>query len=342
MTTLTGEQRKQLHKALMAAFPGWSELNEMVALQLGRNLQEISAQDKLGTVVLNLIVWAQARGHLAELVAGALAHNPENPELKAFAAAMHGSAPAAPPPPLAEGVAPGPEVKEYYERLVWKAVDFAGTAEFRAAMQRRERAVCRVEVPEGSGEATGFLVGSDLLMTNYHVLEDFIENRQPSSPVAFRFDYQANADGTKVSDGRVVKLASAADWRIRMSEVADLDYALVRLADKAGNDLAPGDTTTRGWLTPVAHQFEIGESVFILQHPKAAPLKIASGGVAQVNDRRVHYLANTLGGSSGSPCFTSDWKLAGLHRGGDSIANIGIPFSAILADLQKDPAITLG
>ena len=239
-----------------------------------------------------------------------------------------------PPPPA--GAAPASEeVKEYDERLIWKAVEFAGTAEFRAAMIQREAAVCRVEFPEGAGEGTGFLVSPDLLFTNYHVLEDFIEQRQPPVPVTFRFDYQANADGTKVNDGRLVKLATT-DWLVRSSKAQDLDYALVRLSEKVGDQPVAGGT--RGWLSPVSHTFETGESVFLLQHPKAAPLKIASGGVARVEARRIHYLANTLPGSSGSPVFTSDWKLAALHRGGDAIANIGIPLSTILAELKTDPA----
>ena len=75
-------------------------------------------------------------------------------------------------------------------------------------MIQRERPVCRVEFPEGVGQGTGFLVGTDLLFTNYHVLDDFIERRQQPEAVAFRFDYQANADGTKVNDGRVVKLGA--------------------------------------------------------------------------------------------------------------------------------------
>jgi V8-like Glu-specific endopeptidase len=338
ITELTRDQRVQLFNALLAAFPGWNELKEMVDLQLGRNLEEISASShNIRTVALALIVWAQAGGYLGELTSGALAAKPDNPQLKAFAAMMASASGAAArvEPPTSTPAAN----KEVYERLIWKAVAFAGTAEFRTAMAEREGRVCRVEYPEGFGQGTGFLVGPDLLFTNYHVLEDFIEKRQPPVAVACRFDYQANADGTKVNDGRVVKLA-ASDWLVRSSPIKELDFALVRLAERAGDDQMPGGGT-RGRLTATPHAFEVGEAVFVLQHPKAAPLKIAAGGVAKVEERRIHYLANTLNGSSGSPCFTSDWQLAALHRGGDDIANIAIPFSAILADLQNEPAFRL-
>ena len=93
MTQLTKAQRKQLFDALLVAFPGWNALREMVDLQLDQNLETISAAaNNIQTVVLDLIRWAQARGYLGELVSGALAHNPDNPQLKAFAAAMKDAA----------------------------------------------------------------------------------------------------------------------------------------------------------------------------------------------------------------------------------------------------------
>jgi hypothetical protein len=47
----------------------------------------------------------------------------------------------------------------------------------------------------------------------------------------------------------------------------------------------------------------------------------------------VFYLANTLEGSSGSPCFSDRWDLVALHRGSDDLSNVGVPFTAILDDL---------
>ena len=341
-TKLTKQQRVQLFNALTTAFPSWNALELMVRLQLGENLHAISSPlSNIDNVVLDLITWAEAGGYLGELTDGALAQKPNNPQLKAFAATMTAAAPAVPPAvtPTAPPV-PDDATKEQYQRMIWKAVAFASTAEFREEMIKREGSVCRVEFPENSGRGTGFLLGPDLVMTNYHVLEPFIKGQQQSQAVRCRFDYQENAEGTKVSDGRVAKLADA-NWLVRSSVDSDFDYALVRLAEKVGEDTMSTGGPTRGWLSPVPHAFSVGESVFIIQHPKAAPLKIASGGVALVQDRRVHYLANTLDGSSGSPCFTSDWKLAALHRGSNGIANIGVPFAGILTDLQNAPAVSL-
>ena len=58
----------------------------------------------------------------------------------------------------------------------------------------------------------------------------------------------------------------------------------------------------------------------------------------------MHYDANTLPGSSGSPIFNADLQLIGLHHRGDPAAhalaadapaNQGIPISRIVALLTK-------
>jgi len=67
-------------------------------------------------------------------------------------------------------------------------------------------------------------------------------------------------------------------------------------------------------------------------------LALESNAVVSVTPTRVQYRTNTLGGSSGSPCFTQKWELAALHHRGDpkypdlaGPTNQGIPFGAILA-----------
>ena len=165
------------------------------------------------TVVMNLIVWGEARGRLAQVIEAARDANPTNPELAAFAQAVlaaeagvvagqsrrgpsdgvgraragRRSPPAA---PSATGAA-----KEALERIVLQTVAFFGPDEWRARMRTRERAVCRVEFPCGAGQGTGFLVGADAVMTNYHVLQDHIEQRRPSAEIVCRFDYRTEADG---------------------------------------------------------------------------------------------------------------------------------------------------
>jgi hypothetical protein len=87
--------------------------------------------------------------------------------------------------------------------------------------------------------------------------------------------------------------------------------------------------------------------LLILQHPDSAPLKLAldMSGVLGPNGNgtRVKYSVNTEGGSSGAPCFNTDWQLVALHHSGDPnfdpdhkpAYNEGIPIGAILALLTE-------
>ena len=351
MRKLSVPERRQLHAALIAAFPDWNALATALDLYLGENLNTISPQAAMPTVVMNLIVWGEARGRLGQVIEAARDANPTNPELAAFAQAVLAAAPAAsltnpevakqiesavraresgaaPAAPAATGAA-----QEALERIVLQTVAFFGPDEWRARMRTRERAVCRVEFPSGAGQGTGFLVGADAVMTNYHVLMDHIEQRRPSGEIVCRFDYRTEADGVTEHAGDDYALAG--EWLIARSPINELDYAIVRLAQPAGQrpafDQSPAES--RGWLAPVVHPFEQGESIFIIQHPKAAPLKVASGGLVRAEQTRLYYLANTLNGSSGSPCFTSAWDLIGLHRSGDAIGNVGVPLAAIVDDV---------
>ena len=132
-----------------------------------------------------------------------------------------------------------------------------------------------------------------------------------------------------------------------MPEPDRLDYALLRVDGDAGNrpvgDNAPPGAPARGWLTvsPHADTFPVDSPIFIVQHPDGEPMQLAldSQAVIKVNSNgtRVQYRTNTVGGSSGSPCFNKDWELVALHHSGDpnfaalhhAEFNEGIPFAAI-------------
>jgi Trypsin-like peptidase domain len=70
-----------------------------------------------------------------------------------------------------------------------------------------------------------------------------------------------------------------------------------------------------------AYDFAPGTPLFIVQHPKGAPLKLALDTNAVIglngNGTRVRYRTNTDKGSSGSPVFDQNWNLVALHHSGD-------------------------
>jgi V8-like Glu-specific endopeptidase len=166
--------------------------------------------------------------------------------------------------------------------------------------------------------------------------------------------------GTELNPGITYGLAN--DWLIDSSEnypldqdpPADrLDYALLRLAEAAGNDTV-GDKSNsagnkRGFIAWPANPFNpvAGSGLSIMQHPRGDPLKLVldDDGVMSLNGNqtRLRYETNTERGSSGSPCFTFKWELVALHHSGDPdfdpahkpAYNEGIPMTAITKLLKK-------
>ncbi len=226
--------------------------------------------------------------------------------------------------------------------------------------------ICRIEDPDDPRIAlgTGFLVSDDLILTNYHVVDKYIDVIDPSlngvrqgDRLKCRFDYIVESSGTNA--GTVVPLAPGKAWLVDHSrfskfdpgdqggtpDATELDYALLRLREPIGNAQAPTASGKRGWipvstLVPVPEPTDI---LFIVQHPKGDPLKLAVGTVIAQNKNgtRLRYDTNTAGGSSGSPCFDANLDLVALHHGGDpSYAHLakfnqGIPVARIVKHVAE-------
>ena len=146
---------------------------------------------------------------------------------------------------------------------------------------------------------TGFLVGPDLLMTNHHCVHDNFGRPAPLELMEVYMDYyqEWRDDPTRGGVTAGVTAIVKADAR--------LDYALLRLDKPIGN--------TYGWLeldatTPVTP----GQSVKIIHHSLGRSKEISRRNSqivevpADIADRYPFlfgYLADTQGGSSGSPVF---------------------------------------
>lgn len=319
-TRLSGQQEQQLHEALLDAFTTQTELAQMVRFGgVTRNLAAIAGGDNLSAVVFNLLVWAGSRDKVDDLLLAARNANPTNAPLRLFAETV--------------GLAAQAPSQGELEALVLASVHFQDVERWRETMSQRELTVCRIEIPNGT-YGTGFLVGPDLLMTNYHVLQPVIDQPALAEAVIFRFDFKMAADGVTLRLGETYRLATTTTWLLDGSPPGQLDYALVRLAGSPGQQPVGGQqgAPPRDWLRPTAHPIVIGEPLFILQHPQARPLLLAPGSVTTLaaDGRTVAYSANTLPGSSGSPCFNTDWALVAIHHTGNLQGNRGSPFATIL------------
>lgn len=344
----SGPESEALFNALVEAFDQ-DELDRLLEFRLEKKLRRIASLSKpYDTIVFQVLDNARRYGWLGQLVAAALEWNP-HPDLYAVARDLGLTA---------------AEVNQTanLERMVKESSSFIDIRPWLSKLGQIEAQVCRVETPTSSG--TAFLVGPDVLITNYHVLKDVIEDRTLAAEVVLRFDYKTIRDDSQeevISKGTTFKLAE--DWLIDYSPYSsadtvddpgnvpaadELDYTLFRAKGDPGRSpiggtAAPG-VPKRGWIETAASPppLEPGRIGFIIQHPKGAPLKLAFGALTQVNANgtRVRYDTNTESGSSGSPVFDVDLKLLALHHAGDpdfsrlALYNQGVPMAAILKLLE--------
>lgn len=247
------------------------------------------------------------------------------------------------------------------ERILNSADNFLDISLLAGAIYSAQ-AVGRIELPEGTAIGTGFLIGPDLLLTNQHVLQ----KKEQLTEAIIRFDYLNDLQGISATPGRIFRFQSNF---YHASPATELDYALVRLTaaplqemtiNAQADGLSPLDLIRqgkhRGYLVVTPRNIMRHERVNIIQHPDGNPLKVVMTQnyvVADMSEQRVHYVADTMNGSSGSAVFNRQWEVVALHHAGkpyppgqviegaekdwkgDYRVNEGIPMRAILADFQQ-------
>jgi hypothetical protein len=367
---MPGVQFEEICKAFSSGYSRKS-LEQMLRFRLNTNLDEVVADGPMKFMVSDLVSLSEREGWTTDLVREGYRYNPRNPDLLRIYE-KYGLAPgvsfqaSGTAVVEAEIVSAAGLQKTIKDRL--PALDFAV---FREKMAQVESQVCRVELG-GNAAGTGFLVGPEAVLTNYHVLESVLKSTS-ATKVTCRFDYKVLADRSR-DEGVVVGLHPA-DWKLDFSPYSaaeqtrtpdnppptadELDYALVRLARRLGEESAApkggAESPRRGWLaipvrTPV---FVPKMPLMIAQHPDGKPLKLAvdTESVIEVNagQTRVRYATNTEAGSSGSPVFDLDWNLVALHHLGDPAYdhppayNQGVPIDKIRSRIAaKGKSAALG
>ncbi len=246
--------------------------------------------------------------------------------------------PTEPPAPAAEpAFEPVVGDQEALERIVNSEDNFIDIDTLAGAIYSAQ-AVGRIELPRGRAHGTGFLVGPDLVLTNYHVFK----SKEQLETAVIRFDYHANADGV-VTQGRLFEFVP--DFYIGSPD-KELDFALVRLKGEplAERKMGPEEEGLgylellrrgkhRGYLLVSPAKIVEQERVNIIQHPNGNPQKVVltqNYVLADMSAERVHYLADTQPGSSGSPVLNQHWEVVALHHSGGAHP----PIKATV-DLQK-------
>jgi hypothetical protein len=256
------------------------------------------------------------------------------------------------------------------------SVDASSTLEATGNLARRvaeiERWICAIDTGTGT-RGTGTLIGPDLVLTNFHVIEGLLAAPNAAAIARCRFDFKTDPYTEEVFAGRWVGFAP--EWCVEKSPPSgadrqgaktgfkgdELDYAIIRLAERIGEQPVelPGaaKVQARAWL-PLPESAELPKpdaTVYVFQHPmqlpdkltgrqEVMPQKCTDGTVIEYLDRdlRMRHRATTFRGSSGSPVFNAKFQLVALHNSGDKtldIADLGewnqaIPLPAIVQHLR--------
>lgn len=357
----------EFQEGLVEAFDE-EDLTALLRIQLNIQLKRIARPAAFEAVVFNLLEWVEHRGREPELARAAYAARPNNTKLRSVYE-KYGMAPAVAVQTAGRPNADGSvrATAAAFEANVKTRLKSVDMTVWRQRMASIEGQVCRIEF-NNNPIGTGFLIGPDLVMTNYHVMEQPLRGALPSDQVGCRFDYKLLSDGSR-SEGTVARLKDG-NWQVDSSPYSqaeadsepdrvppkadELDFAVVRLSRPVGNEPidtnATLDAPRRGWIEIPARPPapEPNMPLMIAQHPDGSPMKLAfdTDGVIGLacEGRRVRYTTNTDHGSSGSPCFDIDWTLMALHHMGDPAwkrvpqYNQGIPIGLVGARLAGKTA----
>jgi len=170
------------------------------------------------------------------------------------------------------------------------------------------QSVCRIAV--GRSFATGFLVAPGVLMTNWHVFQQAADAKSARA----EFDFRELVEGGERTIPTIYRLNPS----LLFVSNRELDVAIVALGERVSGKLdasllpfCPLNCDNDGVL--------IGDRLNVIQHPAGEPKQVAvrdNKVIAKSDDTFLQYKADTKRGSSGSPVFTDEWELVGLHHSG--------------------------
>jgi endonuclease G len=204
-----------------------------------------------------------------------------------------------------------PEHVGELERIVGDSIDYVPIV-FVERARAAASAVARVADVDRQAIGTGVMVSPSLFLTNNHVTESPEQARHQ----IIQFDFEVGPDG-RLRETTDFALDPDAFWYT--SDDKELDFTIVAVGRRVagGADLESFGSCP---LSAAGNKHAEGDFVTVVQHPSGDDKQIAlrenrvvgrgAGGVT------LHYGADTLPGSSGSPVFNDQLELIALHHAG--------------------------
>lgn len=348
---LSIEQRQQLEAAFLDAF-NHDDLWQMLRLKMGIKIdEELNFRRGFKYVVTELVDIAISSGWLRRLLLAALDYRPGNFKLINIVRELNISK----PEQIAkENINIAKDLQDnsnLLEKVVRKRAPFIPLEKYLEGLTSIGKQIARVEIPKGTEAGTAWLVAPNLVFTAYHVIEGIHKKTDglDHNDLFFRFDYTSANSASRCCGVNNDWLKdhttySSTDLQPSTQEpgLTELDYALVELAENAGDDVIENGKK-RGWIEVPEHPVAMSAEDFVMicQHPDGRPLEVAFGALLKYNKaaNRVQYDTNTESGSSGSPVFDISLQPFALHHASGPGKNLrynqGVPLREIIKLMKQ-------
>lgn len=174
----------------------------------------------------------------------------------------------------------------------------------RAAANPVARVIFGDRFPQGSG----FMISDRLFLTNGHV----VPNAGAAANFFAEFNFELDHLG-RPKDVSVFYLDP--DTLFFTSDETQLDFTVVAMGDRV---LGTHDLADFGYcpLFDESDAHHLGDLANVIQHPdgKHKQIVLRENRLISKFDKVLHYVANTMQGSSGSPVFNDNWEVIAMHH----------------------------
>lgn len=193
---------------------------------------------------------------------------------------------------------------------VWgQTIDFTGVSFFQRG-RSAANAVARVAWNTGRARGSGFMVSDRLFLTNNHV----IPTPEFAGQLRVEFDYELDIQENPILAS---SFSFAPETFFLTDDVRGLDFTLIAIG---GRTSGARDLADFGYcpLSDASDKHAIGEVVNVVQHPNGRYKEVVlrENRLVARAPQALHYVADTLPGSSGSPVFNNQWQAIALHHWG--------------------------